>query len=55
MGTQAVSIAAQPVGAAKARKACEERIGNLRRSGMVDSSIPIIALENFIIEMLPGQ
>jgi hypothetical protein len=48
---QAVMVAAQPVGFAAGCRAAEERISALRQTGTVPEHIPVVAVENFLLEM----
>lgn len=48
-------IAPQPVGVTAGLKGCEERIENMRRSGAVPDKIALVAVENFIVELLPER
>ena len=36
-------------------KGAEERISNLRRSGAVEDGVCVVAVEGFIVEMLPDR
>ncbi|KAL3865794.1 hypothetical protein ACJMK2_043148 [Sinanodonta woodiana] len=49
------TTAAQPVGFTAGLKGAEERIQNLRRSGDVPESQPMISVEGFIVELLPDR
>ncbi|KAJ9573833.1 hypothetical protein L9F63_008785, partial [Diploptera punctata] len=51
MAAQATMIAAQPVGFAAGVKAAEERISALQATGKLHPKQPIIAVENFIVEV----
>lgn len=53
IGGQASNVAAQPVGFEAALQAAEERINSLRSSGNIHPHHPIVALENFIVELTP--
>ncbi|CAL4112658.1 unnamed protein product [Meganyctiphanes norvegica] len=53
IGGQASSVAAQPVGFEAALQAAEERINSLRSTGNIHPHHPIVALENFIVELTP--
>lgn len=44
-------IAAQPVGFAAGCRAAEERISALRQSGQAPELIPLVAIENFLLEV----
>ncbi|PSN42301.1 Protein PRRC1 [Blattella germanica] len=48
---QATMIAAQPVGFAAGVKAAEERISALQSSGKLHPKQPVVAVENFIVEV----
>ncbi|XP_076044990.1 protein PRRC1-like [Oratosquilla oratoria] len=54
MSSEATSVAAQPVGFASALTAGEERINSLRSGGRVHPQQPVVAVENFIVELTPG-
>lgn len=47
------NIAAQPVGFAAALKGCQERIQQVRMGNNVGNKLPVIALENCIVEIFP--
>jgi hypothetical protein len=49
------SIAPQPVGYSAGVRGAEERIENLRRSGVLDEQQAIVSIENFIVELLPDR
>ncbi|XP_069691206.1 protein PRRC1-like [Periplaneta americana] len=51
MAAQASKIAAQPVGFASAIKAAEERILALQATGKLHPKQPIVAVENFLLEV----
>jgi hypothetical protein len=44
-------IAAQPVGFAAGVKAAEERISALQSTGKLHRKHPIVAIENFLVEI----
>jgi non-canonical (house-cleaning) NTP pyrophosphatase len=50
---QAENIASQPVGLAAALKGAEERIANVKK--IQPNERPILAIEGFIIELLPNE
>uniref|UniRef100_A0A182Q5X5 Non-canonical purine NTP phosphatase/PRRC1 domain-containing protein n=1 Tax=Anopheles farauti TaxID=69004 RepID=A0A182Q5X5_9DIPT len=53
---QAVGIAAQPVGFAAGLKGAEHRINSIRAENpRVDDHLPVVAVENFIVELFPDQ
>ncbi|XP_049284926.1 protein PRRC1-like [Anopheles funestus] len=53
---QAVGIAAQPVGFAAGLKGAEHRINCIRAENpRVDDHLPVVAVENFIVELFPDQ
>ncbi|XP_064618840.1 protein PRRC1-like isoform X2 [Lineus longissimus] len=54
LGSQA-NIAAQPVGFTVGVKGAEERIENLRRSGIIDERQTIMSIENFLAEVIPDK
>ncbi|KAM9093954.1 protein PRRC1 isoform X1 [Sarcophilus harrisii] len=49
------NIAPQPVGYAAGLKGAQERIDNLRRSGVIHEKQPAVSVENFIAELLPDK
>ena len=49
------NIAAQPVGFTAGVKGAEERIENLKRSGMIDERQPMLSIENFLAEVTPDK
>lgn len=49
------SVASQPVGYTAGVKGAEERIDNLRQRGSINENQPIVAVENFIAELLPDR
>ena len=49
------NIAPQPEGYAAGLKGSQERVDNLRRGGQMDERQPIVAVENFIAELLPDK
>ncbi|KAK3601200.1 hypothetical protein CHS0354_004400 [Potamilus streckersoni] len=49
------TTAAQPVGFTAGLKGAEERIQNLRRSGDIPESQPVVSVEGFIVELLPDR
>ncbi|XP_075450368.1 protein PRRC1-like [Ascaphus truei] len=49
------NIAPQPVGYAAGLKGAQERIGGLRRSGVMHEKQPAVSVENFIAELLPDK
>ncbi|XP_033107449.1 protein PRRC1-like isoform X2 [Anneissia japonica] len=49
------NIAPQPEGYAAGLKGAEERIENLRRNGLVDDKQCVVAVESFIVELLPDK
>ena len=49
------SIAPQPLGFTAGVKGCEERVEQLRRSSSVDERQVLVAVENFIVEILPDR
>jgi len=49
------SIAPQPVGYSAGVRGAEERIDNLRQSGLVDEGAAVVSIENFIVELLPDK
>ena len=49
------NIAPQPVGYSAGVRGAEERIDNLRQSGLVDEGTAIVSMENFIVELLPDK
>jgi hypothetical protein len=51
MAAQATMIAAQPVGFAAGVKAAEERILTLQSTGKLNPKQPIVAVENFLVEI----
>ncbi|XP_055542127.1 protein PRRC1-like [Wyeomyia smithii] len=53
---QAVAIAAQPVGFAAGLEGAEHRINCIRAANpRVDDHLPIVAVENFLVELFPDQ
>lgn len=52
MAAQSTMVAAQPVGFAAGVKAAEERIHVLRTSGNLHEHQPIVAVENFLVEIM---
>uniref|UniRef100_A0A182PE77 NTPase_I-T domain-containing protein n=1 Tax=Anopheles epiroticus TaxID=199890 RepID=A0A182PE77_9DIPT len=56
LAAQAVGIAAQPVGFAAGLKGAEHRINSIRAENpRVDDHLPVVAVENFIVELFPDQ
>ncbi|KAK4307571.1 hypothetical protein Pmani_020715 [Petrolisthes manimaculis] len=53
MASQVEGVAAQPVGFEAALRSAEERINFLRCSGKIHPQQPIVAVENFIVELTP--
>ena len=53
MAAQSESIAAQPVGFEAVLQSAEERINSMRSSGKIHPQQPIVAIENFIVELTP--
>ena len=53
--SQPSSIAPQPVGYTAGLKGCEERIEGLRRISSGADNAVYIAVENFIVEILPDR
>lgn len=53
MDPQQITTAAQPVGFPAALKACQDRILQVRGSNGVGNKLPVIALENFLVEIYP--
>lgn len=51
LAAQATMIAAQPVGFAAGVKAAEERISALQSTGKLHPKQPIVAIENFLVEV----
>jgi hypothetical protein len=51
LAAQATKIAAQPVGFAAGVQAAEERISALLSTGKVHPKQPIVAIENFLVEV----
>ncbi|XP_071965439.1 protein PRRC1-like isoform X2 [Antedon mediterranea] len=49
------NIAPQPEGYAAGLKGAEERIENLRRNSLVDEKQCLVAVESFIVELLPDK
>ena len=49
------NIAPQPVGYSAGARGAEERIDNLRQSGLVDEAGTVVSIENFIVELLPDK
>ncbi|XP_072481823.1 protein PRRC1-like [Notamacropus eugenii] len=49
------NIAPQPVGYAAGLKGAQERIDNLRRTGVIHEKQPAVSVENFIAELLPDR
>jgi len=49
------NIAPQPVGYSAGVRGAEERIDNLRQSGLMDEGGTIISIESFIVELLPDK
>ena len=49
------NIAPQPVGYSAGVRGAEERIDNLRQSGLVDEAAAIVSVESFIVELLPDK
>lgn len=49
------NIAPQPVGYSSGVRGAEERIENLRQSGIVDENQVVASAENFIVELLPDR
>ncbi|CAH1796117.1 unnamed protein product [Owenia fusiformis] len=49
------NIAPQPVGYTAGLKGAEERLDNLRKSGLIHEDHPVLAVENFIVETLPDR
>jgi len=49
------NVAPQPVGYSAGVRGAEERIDNLRQSGLVDEGGTIVSIENFIVELLPDK
>ncbi|XP_036590744.1 protein PRRC1 [Trichosurus vulpecula] len=49
------NIAPQPVGYAAGLKGAQERIDNLRRTGVIHEKQPAVSVENFIAELLPDK
>ena len=49
------TIAPQPVGYSSGVRGAEERIDNLRQSGVVDENQVLVSVENFIVELLPDR
>uniref|UniRef100_A0A914XCH3 Non-canonical purine NTP phosphatase/PRRC1 domain-containing protein n=1 Tax=Plectus sambesii TaxID=2011161 RepID=A0A914XCH3_9BILA len=54
-GASASDFAAQPVGFQAGRAAALDRVSRLRNSGLVSQHIPIVAVENFVVETEPDQ
>lgn len=52
---QESQTAAQPVGFPAALKACQERILHVRSSNGIGNKLPVIAVENFLLEVFPGH
>lgn len=53
---QAPGIAAQPVGFAAGLKGAEHRINSIRAENpRVDDHLPVVAVENFLVEIFPDQ
>lgn len=56
LAAQAVGIAAQPVGFAAGLKGAEHRINSIRAENpRVDDHLPVVAVENFVVELFPDQ
>lgn len=53
MDPEQSKTAAQPVGFAAALKACQDRILQVRMGNNIGNKLPVIALENFIVEIFP--
>lgn len=53
MNPAASTTAAQPVGFQAALKACQDRILQVRSSNGVGNKLPVIAVENFLVEVYP--
>ena len=53
--SQPSSIAPQPVGYTAGLKGCEERIEGLRRVSTGADNAVYVAVENFIVEILPDR
>lgn len=54
--SQAAGIAAQPVGFAAGLKGAEHRINGIRAENpRVDDHLPVVAVENFLVELFPDQ
>lgn len=49
------NIAPQPVGYSAGVRGAEERIDNLRQSGLMDEGGTVVSIENFIVELLPDK
>lgn len=52
---QPKTIAAQPVGYQSAFKGAEERIEDIRNNTRASNIIPVVAVENFIVEIFPDE
>lgn len=48
---QSTNIAAQPVGFAAGVKAAEERIQAVLKSASLQQPLPVVAVENFLLEV----
>lgn len=48
-------IAPQPVGYSAGIKGAEERISNMRRTGLVNDRQVCVAVESFIVDLQPEQ
>lgn len=56
LSSQAAGIAAQPVGFEAGLKGAEHRINGIRAENpRVDDHLPVVAVENFLVELFPEQ
>ncbi|XP_062547763.1 protein PRRC1-like [Armigeres subalbatus] len=56
LASHAAGIAAQPVGFAAGLKGAEHRINGIRAENpRVDDHLPVVAVENFLVELFPDQ
>lgn len=55
MDPKEANTAEQPVGFEAVKKACHDRISQVRNSNGVGNKMPVIALENFLVEIYPDK
>lgn len=55
MDPEASKTAAQPVGFQAALAACQDRVLQVRGSNGIGNKLPVIALENFLVEVFPDH